>query len=255
MNEETNRRNDDMIVGRNAVQEALRSGRTIDALYIARGNRQGSIVALVAKAKQKGIAIKEVDLKKLDYMCGNAVHQGVAAAAAVKEYATVDDIFALADERGEPPFILVADELEDPHNLGAILRTAECAGAHGVIIPRRRSVGLTYAVGKASAGAVEYVPVARVTNIASTIDELKKRGVWVYAADMNGEPWCSADYCGPTAVVIGSEGFGVSRLVKEKCDFVISLPMKGKINSLNASVACGIICYEVARQRGGIKSK
>ena len=161
----------------------------------------------------------------------------------------------MAQERGEPPFFIVADELEDPHNLGAILRTAECAGAHGVIIPKRRSVGLTYAVGKASAGAVEYVPVARVTNIAAALEEIKQRGVWTYAADMDGQNWCSVDYKGPVALVIGSEGFGVSRLVKEKCDFVISLPMKGKINSLNASVACGVICYEVARQRSGIVTK
>ncbi len=255
MDNEKNTRGEDIIAGRNAVTEALRSGRTIDSLYVVRGAHAGSISALIAKAKQKEIAIKEADSKKLDFMCGNANHQGVVAVAAVKEYATVDDIFRLAEERGEPPFIIIADELEDPHNLGAMLRVAECAGAHGVIIPKRRSVGLTYAVGKASAGAVEYVPVARVTNIASTVDELKKRGVWLYAAEMNGENWCGVDYAGPAAVVIGSEGFGVSRLVKEKCDFIISLPMKGKINSLNASVACGIICYEILRQRSGIKTK
>ncbi len=252
---EREQRGEDIIAGRNAVSEALRGGRTIDSLYVVRGTHTGSLSALIAKAKDKGINIKEADSKKLDFMCGNANHQGVVAVAAVKEYATIDDIFKLAEERGEAPFLIVADELEDPHNLGAILRVAECAGAHGIIIPKRRSVGLTYAVGKASAGAVEYVPVARVTNIASAIDELKQRGVWIYAADMDGENWCSVDYAGPAAVVIGSEGFGVSRLVKEKCDFVISLPMKGKINSLNASVACGIICYEIARQRSGIKTK
>ncbi|MDC0700709.1 23S rRNA (guanosine(2251)-2'-O)-methyltransferase RlmB, partial [Blautia wexlerae] len=248
-------RGDDIIPGRNAVQEALRSGRTIDSLYVARGQRTGSIGALIAKAKELGVAVKEADSKKLDYMCGNAAHQGVVAVAAVKEYATVDDLFVLAQERGEPPFFIVADGLEDPHNLGAVLRTAECAGAHGIIVPKRHSVGLTYAVGKASAGAVEYVPVARVTNIAATLEELKKRGVWTFAADMDGQDWCSVDYKGPTAIVVGSEGFGVGRLVKEKCDFVISLPMKGKINSLNASVACGVVCYEVARQRGGIPMK
>ena len=188
-------------------------------------------------------------------MCGGAAHQGVVAVASVKEYANLDDVFALAKERGEAPFLIVADGLEDPHNLGAVLRVAECAGAHGVIIPKRRSVGLTYAVGKASAGAVEYVPVVRVNSLPAVLDELKDRGVWLYAADMDGEPWCGVDYAGPCAIVIGSEGFGVSRLVKEKCDFVISLPMKGKINSLNASVACGIVCYEVARQRAGIHSK
>lgn len=256
MSEENNQRGDDIIAGRNAVNEALRSGRTIDSLYIVRGSaHSGSLSALIAKAKAKDIAIKEADSKKLDFMCGNANHQGVVAVAAVKEYATIDDIFQLAKERNEPPFIIVADELEDPHNLGAVLRVAECAGAHGIIIPKRRAVGLTYAVGKASAGAVEYVPVARVTNITAAIDELKKRGVWIYAADMEGQNWCTVDYSGPAAIVIGSEGSGVGRLVKEKCDFVISLPMKGKINSLNASVACGIICYEVARQRSGIKTK
>lgn len=255
MDTENNRRGEDLIAGRNAVGEALRGHREIDSLYVARGEHTGSLSALIAKAKAAGISIKEADSKKLDFMCGNANHQGVVAVAAVKEYATVDDMFRLAQERNEPPFLILADELEDPHNLGAVLRVAECAGAHGVIIPKRRSVGLTYAVGKASAGAVEYVPVARVTNIAATVDELKKRGVWIYAADMDGESWCGVDYTGPTAVVIGSEGFGVSRLVKEKCDFVISLPMKGKINSLNASVACGIICYEIARQRSGIKTK
>ncbi len=256
MSEENNQRGDDIIAGRNAVNEALRSGRTIDSLYIVRGSaHSGSLSALIAKAKAKDIAIKEADSKKLDFMCGNANHQGVVAVAAVKEYATIDDIFQLAKERNEPPFIIVADELEDPHNLGAVLRVAECAGAHGIIIPKRRAVGLTYAVGKASAGAVEYVPVARVTNITAAIDELKKRGVWIYAADMEGQSWCTVDYSGPAAIVIGSEGTGVGRLVKEKCDFVISLPMKGKINSLNASVACGIICYEIARQRSGIKTK
>jgi 23S rRNA (guanosine2251-2'-O)-methyltransferase len=244
-----------VIAGRNAVAEALRSGRAIDKIFLARGERNGSVTALIAKAKKKGIPIKEADQKKLDFLCAGAVHQGIAAIAAVKEYATVDDMFRLAEERGEPPFLIVADGLEDPHNLGAVLRVAECAGAHGVILPSRRSVGLTWAVGKSSAGAVEYVPVARVTNLVRTLEDLKQRGVWIYAADMDGQPWCGVDYSGPAAVVIGSEGFGVSRLVKETSDFVISLPIRGKINSLNASVACGIICYEIARQRLGIKTK
>ena len=163
-------------------------------------------------------------------------------------------MFRLAQERGEPPFFVICDGLEDPHNLGAVLRSAECAGAHGVIVPQRRSVGLTYAVGKASAGAVEYLPVARVGNLASLIDSLKERGLWIYAADMDGSPWCQTDFSGPVALVIGSEGSGVSRLVKEKADFVVSLPLKGHINSLNASVAAGILCYEVARQRSGLKA-
>ena len=255
MEENKATRGEDIIAGRNAVTEALRAGRTIDSLYLAKGNRSGSVGAIIAKAKELGVAVKEADPKKLDFLCGHANHQGVVAVAAIKEYATIDDMFRLAEERGEKPFLIVADELEDPHNLGAILRTAECAGAHGVIIPRRRAVGLTYAVVKASAGAVEYIPVARVTNIAATLEDLKKRGVWVYAADMDGQDWCGVDYRDPAAIVIGSEGFGVSRLAKEKSDFVISLPMLGKINSLNASVACGVICYEVARQRRGIRSK
>lgn len=248
-------RGEDIIVGRNAVSEALKAGRTIDTLYITRGNHSGPLSVLIAKAKKAGAVIKEADSRKLDALCGNANHQGVVAIAAVKEFAQMEDIFALAEERGEPPFLILCDELEDPHNLGAVLRIAECAGAHGVVIPKRRSVGLTYAVGKASAGAVEYVPVVRVNNMAAAIEELKERGVWIYTADMDGEPWCQVDYTGPAAVVVGSEGSGVSRLVREKSDFIISLPMKGRINSLNASVACGVVCYEIARQRAGLKSR
>ena len=245
-----------VIAGRNAVTEALRSGRPIDTLFVARGLlEKGSVAALAAKAREAGAAVKEADGRKRDAMCGGAVHQGVVAVAAVREFASVDELFALAEERGEAPFLILADELADPHNLGAILRTAECAGAHGVIIPKRRSVGLTYAVGKASAGAVEYVPVARVANLAACMDELKRRGVWIFGADMDGTPWCEADFTGPAAIVIGSEGFGMSRLVKEKCDFIVSLPMKGKINSLNASVACGVLAYEAARQRAGLKAR
>ena len=244
----------DLIAGRNAIAEALRAGRAIDSLYVQRGERGGALQALVKKAKEAGAAIKEADPKKLDYLCGGANHQGVVAVAAVKEYATVEDLFRRAQEKDEPPFFVVCDELEDPHNLGAILRTAECAGAHGVIIPKRRSVGLTYAVGKASAGAVEYLPVARVGNLPSLLEELKARGLWLYAADMDGSPWCQTDFTGPTALVIGSEGRGVGRLVQEKADFVVSLPLKGNINSLNASVAAGILCYEVARQRSGTKA-
>ena len=244
----------DLIAGRNAIAEALRAGRAIDSLYVQRGERGGALQALVKKAKEAGAAIKEADPKKLDYLCGGANHQGVVAVAAVKEYATVEDLFRRAQDKDEPPFFIVCDELEDPHNLGAILCTAECAGAHGVIIPKRRSVGLTYAVGKASAGAVEYLPVARVGNLPSLLEELKARGLWIYAADMDGSPWCQTDFTGPTALVIGSEGRGVGRLVKEKADFVVSLPLKGNINSLNASVAAGILCYEVARQRSGTKA-
>lgn len=249
-----NNQENQIIAGRNAVNEAVKSGRPIAAIYVQRGEKNGSIVSILAKAKKKDIPIKEADAKKLDFMCGHAVHQGIVAAVAVKEYAELEDLFSLAEERGEPPFFILCDELEDPHNLGAIIRTAECAGAHGVIIPKRRNVGLTYAVGKASAGAVEYVPVARVTNLADTIEQLKKRGIWIYAADMDGQPWCETDFSGAAALVIGSEGTGVSRLIKEKCDFVVSLPMKGSIHSLNASVAAGILSYEISRQRSRLKA-
>lgn len=242
-------RENSLIIGRNAVAEALRSGRSIDCLYLAKGNPSGSILALVSKAKKAGIPVKETDPRKLDSMCGHGNHQGIIATAAVKDYSKLEDIFALAQQRGEAPFIIVADSLNDPQNLGAILRTAECAGAHGVIIPKHHSVGLTWAVGKVSAGAVEYVPVVRVNNLASAVDELKEKGIWIYAADMDGTPWCDVDFSGPVALVIGSEGEGISRLVKEKSDFVVSLPILGRINSLNASVACGVLCYEVARAR------
>ena len=245
-------RREDYIAGRNAVMEALKSGRNLDSVLIARGDRQGSIAAIAARCKEQGIPIKEADVRKLDAMAAN--HQGVIAIAACKEYVTLDALFDAAAERGESPFFIVCDELEDPHNLGAILRTAEAAGAHGVIVPRRRSVGLTSTVYKASAGAVEYVPVARVANINDTLRELKERGVWVYGLDMDGEDWCATDMTGATALVVGSEGRGVSRLVRENCDFILSLPMNGRVNSLNASVACGIVMYEVARQRGHIRA-
>lgn len=245
----------DLIIGRNAVSEALRSERLIDTLLVARGERNGSIGRIIAECKDKNIVVKEVDKKKLDFMCGQGNHQGVAAYAAAHKYAEVEDIFALAEERGEEPFIIICDEIEDPHNLGAIIRTAETTGVHGIIIPKRRNASLSYAVGKTSAGAIEYVPVARVGNLASTIDDLKKRGLWVYTADMDGSNWCETDFSGGVALIVGSEGNGVSRLIKEKSDFVVSLPMRGKITSLNASVAAGILMYEVARQRLGIKAK
>lgn len=243
---------EDYIAGRNAVMEALKSGRHLDSVLIARGDRQGSIAAIAARCKEQGVPIKEADSRKLDAMAAN--HQGVIAVAACKEYVTLDALFEAAEQKGEPPFFIVCDELEDPHNLGAILRTAEAAGAHGVIVPRRRSVGLTSTVYKASAGAVEYVPVARVANINDTLRELKERGVWIYGLDMDGEDWCATDMTGATALVVGSEGRGISRLVRENCDFVLSLPMNGRVNSLNASVACGIVLYEVARQRGHIRA-
>ena len=253
--EKTDEKNSDLIIGRNAVSEALRSERVIDTLLVARGERNGSIGRIMAECKEKNIVIKEVDKRKLDFLCGQGNHQGVAAYAAAHEYADVEDIFSLAEERQEDPFIIICDEIEDPHNHGAIIRTAETAGAHGIIIPKRRNASLSYAVGKTSAGAVEYVPVARVGNLASTIDELKKRGLWIYTADMDGQNWCETDFSGPVALVVGSEGNGVSRLIREKSDFVVSLPMRGKITSLNASVASGILMYEVARQRLKIKAK
>ncbi len=247
--DENKKPKDDIICGRNPVSEAIRSSRTIDRILVASGSRSGAVVGILAKAKKKNIPIKEVDSKKLDYLTGGANHQGIAAYAAVKDYASVDDILELAEQRGEKPFIIILDEIEDPHNLGAIIRTAECTGAHGVIIPKRRSATLSYAVGKASAGAVEYVPVARVTNISNTIEQLKKLGVWVYGADMNGVDYTECDFGSATALVIGNEGKGISRLVREKCDEIVSLPMKGKISSLNASVAAGVLMYAVASKR------
>ena len=252
-NENMSSYGEDLIIGRNAVTEAIRAEREIDSIYIVKGSRGGSLAPIIAKAAKKGINIKEADVRKLDKMAGGGNHQGIVATAAVKAYAELEDVFRLAEERGEAPFIIICDELEDPHNLGAILRTAECAGVHGVIIPKRRSVGLTYAVGKASAGAVEHIPVVRVTNIPDTMDKLKEKGLWIYTADMGGQNWCEVNYSGPCALVIGSEGFGVGKLIREKSDFIVSLPMKGKINSLNASVACGILTYEIARQRANIK--
>lgn len=249
MKDNNNEVKSDVISGRNPVSEAIRSGRPIDKILVARGEKSGAVVGILAKAKERQIPVKEVDRVKLDYITGSSVHQGIAAFAAVKDYCTVEDIFEYAKEKDEPPFIIVLDEIEDPHNLGAIIRTAECAGVHGVIVPKRRSAGLSYTVGKASAGAVEYMRVARVTNIASTIDDLKQRGVWVYGADMDGQDYTGCDLSGACAIVIGNEGKGISRLVRQKCDVIVSLPMKGKINSLNASVAAGILMYHAAKGR------
>ncbi|MGN0489612.1 MAG: 23S rRNA (guanosine(2251)-2'-O)-methyltransferase RlmB [Ruminococcus sp.] len=249
MEEIKNKQKDDIIAGRNPVNEAIRSSRTIDKILVAKGERTGAVVGILAKAKEKQIPIKEVDSKKLDFLSGGANHQGIVAVVAVKEYSSVEDIFALAEQRGEEPFIVVLDEVEDPHNLGAIIRTAECTGAHGIIIPKRRSATLSYSVGKASAGAVEYMPVARVTNIANTIELLKEKGLWVFGADMNGTDYTECNFDGAVALVIGNEGKGIGRLVREKCDQIVSLPMKGKINSLNASVAAGVLMYAVSSKR------
>ena len=254
MNNSDNSARNNIISGRNPVTEALRSGRPIDCIYIARGELNGSVKVIAAMAKERRIPVKEVERKKLDQMTDHGSHQGVAALAAVKEYSSVDDIFELAHERGEKPFIIVLDEIEDPHNLGAVIRTAECAGAHGIIIPKRRAAGLGGIVGKASAGAYEYMPVARVTNLASALDELKERGCWIYGADMDGTAYCEGDLTGAAALVIGSEGKGLGRLIREKCDVILSLPMLGKINSLNASVAAGVLMYEFTRQRLNLKA-
>ena len=239
----------DVIAGRNPVSEALRSGRPIDKILVARGEKSGAVVGILAKARDRQIPVKEVDRTKLDFLSGIAPHQGIIALAAAKDYCTLDDILAYAEEQNEPPFLVILDELEDPHNLGAIIRTAECTGVHGVIVPKRRSASLSYTVGKASAGAIEYMRVARVTNIAKTIDELKARGVWVYGADMNGTDYLDCDLSGACAIVIGNEGKGISRLVREKCDVIVSLPMKGHINSLNASVAAGVLMYHALKGR------
>lgn len=241
--------NEELLIGRNPVSEALSAGRSIIKVMIAKGNTSGAAVEIAAKAKRAGVPVQEVDRKKLDFMTSGAAHQGVAALCAMKAYASVEDILTLAEERGEPPFIIILDEIEDPHNLGAIIRTAECAGAHGVIIKKRRSAGLTYTAYKASAGALEYLPVARVTNIADVVGELKSRSVWVYGADMNGDDYRKTDFSGGVALVIGNEGKGLSRLVREKCDVLVSLPQKGRIDSLNASVAAGILMYKVAEKR------
>ncbi|MBQ2487477.1 MAG: 23S rRNA (guanosine(2251)-2'-O)-methyltransferase RlmB [Ruminococcus sp.] len=249
MKDKTNEPKPDVIAGRNPVSEAIRSGRPIDKILVARGEKTGAVVGILAKAREKQIPVKETDRVKLDFLSGSAPHQGIIALAAAKEYSTVEDILAFAAEKGEPPFLIVLDELEDPHNLGAIIRTAECVGAHGVIIPKRRSVGLSYTVGKASAGAVEYMRVARVTNIANLLDDLKKQGVWIYGADMNGTDYTQCDMSGACALVIGNEGKGMARLVREKCDVIVSLPMKGHINSLNASVAAGILMYHALQGR------
>lgn len=239
-----------LIEGRNALTEALKSGRTIDKVYVAEGSTDRSLAHLAAQAKEAGAVVVPVDRRKLDQMSPTGAHQGVIAAVAAHEYASVDDILALAAERGEAPLIVICDELSDPHNLGAILRSAECAGAHGVVIPKRRSVGLTAVVAKTSAGAVEYLPVARVANIANTIRELKERGVWIYgtAADGASGLW-RTDLTGPSAIVIGNEGEGMSRLVRESCDVLVSIPMKGHISSLNASAAATVLLYEALRQR------
>ena len=241
---------ENMLEGRNAVTEALSAGRTIDKLFVADGDTDRALARICAMAKQAGAVVVPTDRRKLDYMSATGAHQGVIAMVAAHDYASIDDILKKAQDAGEPPLIVICDELSDPHNLGAIIRNAECAGAHGIIIPKRRSVGLTAVVGKASAGALEYMPVARVSNITAAIDTLKKAGVWVYGTAAEGDTTLyKADLKSAAAIVIGNEGEGMSRLVSERCDFKVSIPMKGSISSLNASAAAAIMLYEAVRQR------
>ena len=251
---ETEVRNDpiknDTIEGRNAVIEALRAGRPIDKVYIAKGDVDKALGHIASKARERGIVVVEADRRKLDFMSQTHAHQGVIALAAVRDYCEISDILALAQERQEPPFVIVCDEISDPHNLGAIIRSAECAGAHGIVIPKRRSAGLTAIVDKSSAGAAEHMSIARVPNIPAAIKELKANGLWIYgtAADGQTDLW-HTDFSGAVALVIGSEGDGMGRLVKENCDYVVSLPMKGQVGSLNAAAAAAIVMYEVLRQK------
>lgn len=239
----------EQIEGRNAVLEAFRSGKCVDKLFILDGCQDGPVRTIAREARKTDTIINYVSKERLDQLSETHAHQGVIAQVAAYDYSTVDEILARAEEKGEAPFLIILDNVEDPHNLGAIIRTANLAGAHGVIIPKRRAVGLTSTVAKTSAGAINYTPVAKVTNIVRTIEELKEKGIWFVCADMGGETMYDLDLTGPTGLVIGNEGEGVSRLVREACDFTASIPMKGDIDSLNASVAAGVLAYEIVRQR------
>jgi 23S rRNA (guanosine2251-2'-O)-methyltransferase len=249
MMEHTGQAGQEYISGRNAVAEALKSGRPADALYICAEEEGGALGALIALAKSHDVVVKDAKREKLAQLSGTSHHQGVVLAAAAHAYAELEDLFVAAQERSEAPFFVICDEIEDPHNFGAILRTAEAAGVHGVIVPKRRSAPMSQAVARASAGAVEYIPVCRVPNLPATMERLKARGMWIYGAHMEGTHYGAAHITGPVALVIGSEGRGLGRLVKERCDGLLALPMKGHINSLNASVAAGILLYEIARGR------
>lgn len=247
-------KNTQPVAGRNPVLELLRSGQELECIYLQKGLGKGPMGKILAMAKERGIPVKEAAAEKLTALSGISSHQGVAAVLSAAAYGSMEDIYRRAGER--PLFVVLADGVEDPHNLGAIIRTAEAAGAHGLIIPKRHSAGLTAAAVKSAAGAAAWLPVVRVPNLAAAMEELKtKKGLWFYCADMDGEPWCTVDYSGGVGLVVGSEGSGVSRLVKERCDFTVSLPMAGRIGSLNASVAAGVILYEIARQRAGLQSK
>lgn len=249
--EQTKTQDEELIFGRNPVTEALKSGREIEKILIKKG-AGGSVGRILRMAKERGVPVRDESKANLDKKSAGASHQGVAAIISPYKYCPVEDILALAKKREEPPFIIILDGLEDPHNMGAIMRTAECAGAHGVIVAKRRAAGITGTVAKASAGAVEYLPCARVVNIARTVDMLKEQGLWIYACDMDGDTYYKADMEGPMALVIGNEGSGISRLVKSKCDFVVSIPMRGRISSLNASSAAAILMYEIRKQRDAV---
>ena len=236
------------VIGRNAVRELLKSGRDVEKIFCKRGEREGSITELLAAAKSRGIPTVEVEVQKLDAMSGGANHQGIIAMASACEYGTLDDIFENASKSGTPPLIAIADGVTDPQNLGALIRCVDCSGAHGLIIPKRRSAGVTPAVTKSSAGAVEHVTIVRATNLADTVSELQRRGVWVFAAEAGGKPYYECDFTSPTAIIFGSEGSGVQRLLREKSDFIVSIPMYGKINSLNVSCAAAVLLTEAARQ-------
>jgi 23S rRNA (guanosine2251-2'-O)-methyltransferase len=240
---------ENVIIGRNAVRELLTGGRDVEKLYVTDGEREGSVNLILGIAAERGIPIFECERSKLDIMACGERHQGVIAIAAERNYSSIDEIIEYARERGEAPLVVICDGIEDPHNLGAVIRSAECLGVHGVIIPKRRAVGLTSTVAKASAGALEHMRIAKVTNLSMTVDELKDKGFWVYAADMDGTSYHTADLTGSMAIVLGSEGFGISRLVKEKCDFTLSIPLFGQVNSMNVSCAAAVILAECARQR------
>ncbi len=240
---------ENLVIGRNAVRELLQSGRAIEKIYTARGDRDGSITTLAHTAIERRIPVMEADRKKLDELAQGERHQGILAFASEKEYSTVEDMLRFAEDRGEDPFIVLCDGIEDPHNLGAIIRSAECTGVHGIVIPKRRAVGLTAVVGKASAGAIEYMPIAKVTNLSQTVEELKKQGFWIFAADMGGSPYYESDMKGKVALILGSEGFGIQRILKEKCDFTVSIPLYGRVNSMNVSAAAAVLMAEAARQR------
>ena len=246
---DNNRLNESVVIGRNAIRELLKTEKDVDKIYVQRGGLEGAVKAILAMAAEKKIPILEVDKAKLDFLSEKGAHQGIIAVTAEHNYATLEQVMEYADSKGENPFIVICDGIEDPHNLGAVIRSAECSGVHGVIIPKRRAVGLTHVVAKSSAGALEHMRVVKVTNLASTVEQLKKLGFWIYAADMGGENYFQVDYSGSVAVVFGSEGFGISRIVKEKSDFVVSIPMHGEVNSMNVSCAAAVILTEVSKQR------